>query len=118
MLHIKDYFQRLKLKVQPEHALNAVIFSIILVVIAVSFFSARYPVSSEQYFKIQKLLPHTAAICIQMNMVFHHILSSRHDKCSVSSRHFRHISHRHCSKSAYTASFSERLHGNLLLPSV
>ena len=56
-------------------------------------------------FKIQKLLPHTAAICIQMNMVFHHILSSRHDKCSVSSRHFRHISHRHCSESAYTASF-------------
>ena len=55
MLHIKDYFQRLKLIVQPEHALNAVIFSIILVVIAVSFFAARYPVSSEQYFKIQKL---------------------------------------------------------------
>ena len=53
----------------------------------------------------EKLLPHTAAICIQMNMVFHHILSSRHDKCSVSSRHFRHISHRHCSESAYTASF-------------
>lgn len=55
MLHIKDYCQRLKLKVQPEHALNAVIFSIILVVIAISFFAARYPVSSEQYFKIQKL---------------------------------------------------------------
>lgn len=55
MLHIKDYFQGLKSKVQAEYVFNAVIFSIIVVVISISFVAARHPVSSEQYFEIQKL---------------------------------------------------------------
>ena len=94
MLHIKDYFQRLKLKVQPEHALNAVIFSIILVVIAVSFFAARYPVSSEQYFKIQKLaiqqsFPETQNMAHQMLMQdkicvvdFYRLMNAQHYESS------------------------------------
>lgn len=55
MLHIKDYFQALKSKVQTEYVLNTVICSIVVLVIGISFVAARHPVSSEQYSKIQKL---------------------------------------------------------------
>lgn len=55
MLNSNIHIQNFKSKVQVEHVLNIIIISIVVIVMVISCLAALRPISTDQYYKVQKL---------------------------------------------------------------